>query len=446
MADLSILTAVSGAGWESQLVTAIDKAPGGLFVARRCVDVPDLLATAAAGHGRVALLAPDFRGIDRDVLARLARAGVAVVGVAEPGAGGAVDRLRGLGVTTVVPADVTPELLASTLIAAVDANEADDGYAERAQWAADEGTGAVLGAGGGAEADLPGSDEPGELVAVWGAYGAPGRTTVAINLAGELASLGLETLLVDADTYGASIAQAMGLIDEAPGLAGAARTANSGGFDQSAIDRYARQVMPGLRVLGGVSRANRWSELRASALEAVYDVARSGTRFVVVDAGFCLESDGDFAAVQRNAATLTSLFAADRIIAVGTGDAIGLGRLVRGLSDIEELRPGVRVDVVINKVRRTFIGREPEREIAGALNRYASITPVAFVPDDPSAVDAALAQGLTLAESAPSSPARQAIRKLGVDVGGVEPPSDTAGRSGRKLWSGGWKLVGKVAR
>jgi Mrp family chromosome partitioning ATPase len=50
----------------------------------------------------------------------------------------------------------------------------------------------------------------GRVIAVWGPKGAPGRTTVALNLAFEAAPLAGETLLVDADTYGGSIAQVRG--------------------------------------------------------------------------------------------------------------------------------------------------------------------------------------------------------------------------------------------
>src|SRR3954447_4820088 len=53
----------------------------------------------------------------------------------------------------------------------------------------------------------------GRVVAVWGPTGAPGRSTVAVALASELAQLGVSALLVDADVYGGVVAQLLGLLD-----------------------------------------------------------------------------------------------------------------------------------------------------------------------------------------------------------------------------------------
>ena len=164
----------------------------------------------------------------------------------------------------------------------------------------------------------PGS---GRLVAVWGPTGAPGRTTVAVGIAGELALAGVPTLLADADTYGGSVAQVLGFLDEAPGLAAAARLANLGQLDLGALARVAPSAAPHLRVLTGISRAERWTELRPAALEAVWSLARSLAAFTIVDCGFSLEQDEelsfDTAAPRRNGATLATLLAADTVIAVG---------------------------------------------------------------------------------------------------------------------------------
>ena len=96
------------------------------------------------------------------------------------------------------------------------------------------------------------------MVAVWGPTGAPGRTSVALGIAGELAELGFPTMLIDADVYGGVVAQLLGLLDEAPGLAAACRLANNGTLDLPGLAELAVQVRPGLRVLTGIARAERW--------------------------------------------------------------------------------------------------------------------------------------------------------------------------------------------
>ena len=74
-----VLTAVSDARWEAALVSALERGDLGVAVVRRCVDLADLLAAASTGAARAALLSADLRRLDRDALARLAVAGVAVI-------------------------------------------------------------------------------------------------------------------------------------------------------------------------------------------------------------------------------------------------------------------------------------------------------------------------------------------------------------------------------
>ena len=95
---LQVFTAVTGAAWESELVGALDRADHGVTVVRRCVDMSELLAAAATGIGQAALLSGELRRLDVDAVARLDAAGVAVVGLVEPGDERAAERLRHLGV------------------------------------------------------------------------------------------------------------------------------------------------------------------------------------------------------------------------------------------------------------------------------------------------------------------------------------------------------------
>jgi MinD-like ATPase involved in chromosome partitioning or flagellar assembly len=427
MNQVQVLVAVSGAGWDSHVVKTLEIAPGRIVVARRCVDLADLLAVAGAGLGHAALVSADLRRLDREAVSLLRRSRLGVVGILPPGGGQAeIDRLAQLGVPHAVAIDADPANLAETIHAAVTEAETNSDASSRPQ-RADTGPAGIeeaIRAGGTVRTDddasaldfVEGGGQRGLLVAVWGPSGAPGRSTLAVNLAMEMSLLGRATMLADADTYSASVAQMLGLLDEAPGLAGAARLANNGQLDAISLARYARRITPKLHVLTGIVRSSRWTELRPSALEVVWEQTRSVAAVTIVDCGFCLEEDEsisfDSAAPRRNGATLCTLQAADVVVAVGSGDPVGLGRLVRALPDLSEVAPQATVHVVVNRVRRSVAGADPEQQISAALNRYAGTQPAAFIPDDPHSLDASVLGGLSLAEATPRAQVRHAIAEL----------------------------------
>ena len=258
------------------------------------------------------------------------------------------------------------------------------------------------------------------LVTVWGPTGAPGRSTVALGLASEAACAGWRSLLIDADPYGGVQAQALSVLDEGPGLAAAVRAADTGALDVPGLLSHCRGVSPRLSILTGISRADRWPELRADPLERVLELSRSVADVVVVDCGFCLEEDEELSydtlAPRRNAATLTALRSADHLVIVGAGDPIGLQRLTRGLSDIDSLGLAASRTVAVNQVRASAVGPRPEATIAAALKRFSGARVDCFIPQDRPTFDRALLAGRTLAECAPGSPARRALADLTVSV------------------------------
>ncbi|KRF24201.1 ParA family protein [Phycicoccus sp. Soil803] len=388
------------ASWESELVAAVE-GTAGYTVARRCADLADLLAAAAAGHGEIALVSADLRALDRPALHELASHGVEAAGVVGPGDEPGELRLRQLGLQVVLRAD----LASHEIDDALDSLEAVHGGPPP--------TGPD-GLAGGHLDDGAAPPTPATVIAVWGPTGAPGRTTVAVNLAAELA-LREPTLLVDLDTYGSSIAQVLGLLDEAPGVAAATRAADQGGLDLAGLARVAPEVSPGLRVLTGIPRAGRWTELRAPSVAHVLATARGLVSFVVVDCGFAIEDDEELSydtlAPRRNAATLTALEEADELVVVGTADPIGLQRLVRAVQDLASV-PSPRARVVVNRVRPTSVGPRPERRIAEALGRFAGMDDLTFLPLDQPTLDSAVFAGTTLAESAPQSALRRALATL----------------------------------
>ena len=82
---VAVLVAADGAGWEERFVTAFERGSHPIEIVRRCVDVADLLAVASTGTARAALVSAQMRRLDREVLARLGRDGVAVILLYSPG-------------------------------------------------------------------------------------------------------------------------------------------------------------------------------------------------------------------------------------------------------------------------------------------------------------------------------------------------------------------------
>ena len=68
------------------------------------------------------------------------------------------------------------------------------------------------------------------------------------------------------------------------------------------------------------------------------------------------------------------------------------------------------------------MGSSPERRIREALSRFAGIDDPRFIPDAPGTLDQALLAGQSLAEAAPDSEVRKALRALASEVSGVPAP------------------------
>ncbi|MEX5300907.1 AAA family ATPase [Kocuria sabuli] len=431
------------------LVDGIERLHGPVTVVRRCLDLTELLAAARAGLGRAALVAEGAEDLTASLLEQI-RLGGAVLLVLE---GHDHHRLAGLGAVVVPeradPADAA-RLVEEAVAAAAGAPSAV-GYADVVATTPEQRT--PRGALRPDEQTPPGAEpagRPGRIVAVWGPTGAPGRTTVAVNLAAELALLGEDTALVDADTYGPSVAAALGMLDEAAGLAQACRLADQGRLDGPALRRTAADVAVAgrtVRVLTGLTRQDRWPELRSGAVAAVLERSAQEFGTTVVDCGFALEADEeltlDTMAPRRHAAALTVLERADVVVAVGAADTVGVPRLIKGLPDVAAAAPGARLVVAVNKLRRSAAGRSPELGIREAWARFGSGPAVEhFVPWDPEAFDEALLAGAVLAETAAGSSARTALRLLagrvlaGPGDAGADGPPVRGTRLGSRI--GAW--------
>src|SRR5579875_2302530 len=120
---LPVLTLADGAGWEERLVAAFARGPHGIEIVRRCVDVTELLAVAASGQARAALVTPSLRKLDSDAIDRLLVSTTVPVAVVARGDTAAEERMRALGVDHLVPDDADPGVVAAVVTEAVRAAE-----------------------------------------------------------------------------------------------------------------------------------------------------------------------------------------------------------------------------------------------------------------------------------------------------------------------------------
>ncbi|MGZ4454124.1 MAG: AAA family ATPase, partial [Nocardioides sp.] len=356
-----VLILAAGADWETAALGVLERAPG-LVVLRRCVDVDDLVAAASAGQAEAAVVALDAPGLDARTIDHLHHHGVRAIGVLPLGA--AHEPARSAASRAGIGRVVSEDDLAA-LPGAITAPEVT-------------GPPRV----GGATPTSVRADQPtvtGRMVAVWGPAGAPGRSTVAAAVAAEIARRQRPVLLVDADPYGGSIAQQLGVLDEVSGLLAASR----GGLGPAT-----RLLGTHLAVLTGLPRPERWSEIRPGVLADLADQGRQVGE-VIVDTGFSLEEPADPSAhSSRNQLTLEAIDAADEVLVVGSADPVGLSRLARGLVELGDLAPAAPVRVVVNRMRPSL--GWTEQEVAGMVAGLVRPVGLHFLPEDRSAVDRAL--------------------------------------------------------
>lgn len=467
-------------GERPDLVSDLERSPESVVVVRRCDDLAEVLAVVGAGITAHAVLAGPTVEITAAFCEALARAGGH--GVCLVGSPGEEQRLIGLGLS-VLPWDAS----ISAIVAALDtrgtdrpgslaeASETNPGAAPRlgawqpappnlrqdptsfAPAAADRNP--VRSASGtqafgpqtsgpqAAETQASGASDAagaaaGRITVVWGPHGAPGRSTVALNLAVEEALKGARVALVDADTHGASLGPMLGLMDETAGLVRLIRSVQQGEFDpvpDSAAHARVRIGNQTLRFTSGLPRPQRWAEVSAEGLRAALQALGRVADHVIVDVAAAAGQDEDLAmdtfAPQRNDATVAALGSAHRVIVVGTADAIGLPRLIRACEELpERISPGARVEVVVNKVRAGCSGPRPEAAVASAWRRFGPrrLVPTHFLVWDLAAADASVLAGRALAEVAPRSSLRKGIGALSLGVArGAAAPSPQETTSAR---------------
>jgi MinD-like ATPase involved in chromosome partitioning or flagellar assembly len=362
-------------------------AEAGMVVLRQCVDLADLLAVVASGQADVAVLSADLAGLDADVVRRLGGHDVRPLVVAEPGAH--LERMGRLGVPVVATPEDVPAAIEALLASPVSA-----------------------GSSGGLSRGAA-TPDTGDVIAVWGATGAPGRTTVALGVAAALAeaSDAPGVTVLDVDPWGGTVGQALGVLDEASGLLAAARLANEGSLDAETLAGCLRRVGPRLDVLTGLPRPDRWVEVRAGVVEDVIGLAAGDGSTVVVDCGFALERDGT--ALDRNTMTLEALALAGTVVVVGSAEPSGLSRLVRALVELGDVVPAARVHVVVNRMRDSL--GWSGHDVTAMVEGFAPTAPVHVLPLDVATADRAARDGVPVTALS-DTPLGRALARLAAQL------------------------------
>jgi MinD-like ATPase involved in chromosome partitioning or flagellar assembly len=394
MPAIRIVTCAGGAPWEAPIVRGLQRRELGVELARRCVDHGELLGVALRDRPRAAVVAADLPWLDRELVGTLQDSGVVVISI---GASSGTRSLEGIGVAHRLPDAATADDLAA-LLYRIGANQS---------LAVSSPTPPPM-----SESTATAPDDAGRrMVAVWGAAGAPGRTTVAIHLAVEAARRGQSVLLVDGDAWSASIAQVLNL-DEAPSVTQAARLAGEGWLRP--LETCLQPGPSGGAVLAGLARAELWPEVRERAWISVLDAARETRPLVVVDLAAPIEEDEELAfdrvPYRRNLMTLATLAAADEVLLVAGGDPVGIRRGIVAHRTLADARPDVaqKVRVVVNRAPRSA---RRVQECSSQLSEWTGLPPLAFLPFEPQ-FERSVWEGSPLHVVAPRSSWLRELREL----------------------------------
>jgi pilus assembly protein CpaE len=252
----------------------------------------------------------------------------------------------------------------------------------------------------------PGADPVGRAVAVIGAKGGAGASTVAHNLAWSIArNLTAQTVLVDLDvafgTAGLDFNQ-----DPPQGIAEAIFAPER--LDANLVDRLLSKCSDHLSLLAAPAVLERTTDLGETALDGLIDILRSSVPTIVLDVPHV------WTAWSRRL-----LIGADEILIVATPDLASL-RNTKNLFDLlRQSRPNDALPRLV--LNQTGVPKRPEiavGEFAKALEAEFS----AIIPYDAALFGTAANNGQMIAEVQPSGKCAEIFAGLAASVTGRMEP------------------------
>ena len=264
---------------------------------------------------------------------------------------------------------------------------------------------------------------PVHVIAVWGPAGSPGKSTIATNVAAELALSGQRVLLVDLDTLAPSLALGLGLVDTPAGLSACLRLVEQNRLSIEEFNRLTISISLGrneLKFMPGLSSAHRWPEVSAERFEKLLSFVQGVVDHVVVDLPQATVSKSNYfhpssmisSENSRDSLLASVLTKAAKVVLVSGCDPVAAQRFLRTKEFLVELEPNLSPLVAVNRFRTSALGNRAKDELIETYLTLAQLRIDVFIPEDRENVDKAMLNGLPLALLKRSSPARVAIAEL----------------------------------
>lgn len=335
-------------------------------IRRRCVDSVDLMSAIHLGLANKVVISAGFENLNSTTISGAKKLGCDVYGIYLENDVDSLEKLVGVGVKSNFAIDETDveKSLKGLINLLLNVSEIDK-FSNELE-------------------DL--SQVPG-LVCVWGTNGSPGRSSVAINLSFSLASKNFPTLLVDLDAIVPSLAPALGLVSEVPGVSSLVHDALKGRLSQESIEKNVIEVNPGLHVLTGISNPKRWPELRTEGLIQVLKLCSQMYANIICDLSAVLpestdSSLNDVDIFRRFDHIPKVLEISSRNIFVLSATPLSLIRASEALEALQEINKSEPL-IILNKVNEINLGQKYESTVEAILGRWVNSGSIHRIPDRP---------------------------------------------------------------
>lgn len=383
MRTIRLVTVAGNVDREAAIAEEVTRAPGCELVLR-CLERTELLAAIRGARLDLVVVVGAPSWLDLPVMAELAERSIRSIGFAHDPL--EAETVRRLGITLATPGERIADVLEGERLPEIEPSS------------------------------LQPAPSRGRIIAVWGPKGAPGRSTVASELAAEMAGADDRTALIDGDTYGGDLAQMLAVVEELPTIVWAAQAAAEGRLDEPALSRMLRRGGTGGPILlPGINRSELWTDITVYGWSRLLEAFAASFSFTIVDTGFGIEVD-ERLQHDRDRIARHTLRSADHVVAVCRADPIGIKTFLWSFEQLKELRELEDIFIVANRVVPGDVN-----EVRYILKKHLGKRPVVCLPERRSDIRTAIERGITLREMKPSGDLTAEVRDLAAALGAKLP-------------------------